>query len=162
MSSLTNPCRSVSWLGALVACLAAIAQPAFAAPVEPTMTEIMAEADDASRSFDTAQFRKDTLALDRMLSANMVYIRGSGEVSDRSGFIAAFASPDVAFEPFVLEDRRVISLGPTVVAVTADGTIRGTDNYVAFEDRFRFTDIFRKERGGWKVIFVQVTRKAKP
>ena len=114
--------------------------------------------DRFSHAFDDAQFRKDRPALDRMLAKDMVYIRGSGKMVGREAFLDAFADPAEQFEPFVITDRRLVTLGDGVVAVTADGTIRGTNKEGRFEDHFRFTDIFGHRGRGWQVVFVQVSR----
>lgn len=112
----------------------------------------------ASRAFDDAQYRKDVAALERMLAADLTYIRGSGEIAGREAFIATFSDPAVRFEPFEISNRKVVALAKTVAAVTAEGRITGTDGGVPFTDHFRFTDTFAWRNGEWKVVFVQVTR----
>ena len=113
-----------------------------------------------SHAFDDAQFRKDLVRLRQLLAPDMVYISGSGRVAGRDAFLAAFGDPAETFEPFVIADRRLVRLGADVVAVTADGTIKGKNASGTFEEHFRFTDIFRRRHGAWQVVFVQVSRKA--
>ena len=96
--------------------------------------------------------------LDHLLAKNMVYIRGSGEKVGREAFLAAFSDPSEQFEPFVITDRQLVQLGSGVVAVTANGTIRGSSGEGRFQDHFRFTDIFSHRKGRWQVTYVQVSR----
>jgi ketosteroid isomerase-like protein len=114
--------------------------------------------DAASRAFDDAQYRQDKAALDRMLAADMVYIRGSGARVGRMEFLAAFSDSAVVFDPFVITDREIIQLTADVAVVTAEGTITSTEAGQRVEDHFRFSDTFRRSRGVWQVVYVQVTR----
>jgi hypothetical protein len=114
----------------------------------------------ASQAFDEAQFRKDRNLLDQMLAADMRFIRGTGEMAGRDAFLNAFSDPTERFEPFVIERRETVKLGSDIVAVTADGTIRGTGRKGRFENRFRYTDIFRRRGSSWEVVYVQVTKNA--
>ena len=121
----------------------------------------MGRADDVekvSRKFDDAQFRKDLAAIDAMLAPDMVYITGRGRRVGRKEFLAAYADPTEKFAPFQIADRQLVNLEDNVVAVTGEGSISGTNASGAFSDHFRYTDIFRLDEAGWKVVFVQVTR----
>lgn len=115
--------------------------------------------DRLSQAFDDAQFHKDQGTLRRLLAPEMIYISGSGRLAGREAFLAAFNDPSEHYEPFVITDRRLVQLGDDVVAVTADGTIRGTNASGKLEERFRYTDVFRERMGKWQVAFVQVSRK---
>lgn len=114
--------------------------------------------DAASRAFDDAQFRKDRAAIGSFLAPDMVYIRGSAERVGRNEFLDTFSDPGVKFDPFVIKDRELVALSDDVVAVTAEGTITGTEAGKPFRDHFRFSDIFRRRGGKWEVIYVQVSR----
>lgn len=130
----------------------AFAQASLALPAEPGETIEM-----ASRAFDYAQFRHDRATLDRMLSADFRIVHGDGRIGDREEFMRGFADPKTVFEPFTIVDRVITPLGSDAVMVSADGTIRGTQDGKPFHDRFRYSDIFRSRNGRWEVAFVQVT-----
>lgn len=113
--------------------------------------------DAVSQAFDRAQFEKDGATLDCFLADDLVFIRGSGVQSDRQTFIDYFSDPNIVFEPFEISDREIRSLGDDVGIVFARATFRGVQDGEAFEDSFRYADIFERRRGLWRVIFVQVT-----
>ena len=124
-----------------------------------TARNLAPDVDDFSYAFDDAQFRKDRASLDRALAEEMVYIDSSGKIAGREAFIAKFDNSATQFEPFVITARSLVQLGADVIAVTADGVIRGTKGSDQFEARFRYTDIFRRRGTTWEVIFVQATPK---
>lgn len=94
-----------------------------------------------------------------MLAPDMIYINGSGTLAGRAAFLNAFSDRTERFEPFVIANRRLVPLGTDVVAVTADGAIRGTNAGGRFEEHFRYTDIFRRRGKAWQVVYVQVSRR---
>jgi ketosteroid isomerase-like protein len=128
---------------------------AFAAPVPETADPCL---DAVSHAFDEAQFRHDAGAIAAFLSPELVYVRGSGAAADKAAFVAGFADAGVAFDPFVIKDRRVIMLSPDAAVVAGDGLISGTEGGKRFTDHFRYADTFRREGGRWQVAYVQVTR----
>lgn len=111
-----------------------------------------------SRRFDDAQFRRDVAALRQYLASDMVYINGAGRVGGDVEFIAAFSGNGVTFEPFIITDRKLVMLSKDVGVVTADGTIKGTDNGKSFREHFRYSDTFALRKGRWQVVYVQVTK----
>lgn len=123
---------------------------------------LTAELLEAADAFDAAQFRKDADALDQWLAPDLVYIRGTGEISDRAAFIEAFSDPDLLFEPFVIRERSVHLLSSDVAVVSAEAEIVGLLRGSPFHDRFRYSDTFLKTPQGWRVRFVQVTRLVEP
>jgi len=110
-----------------------------------------------SATFDDAQFRHDVKTLDRLLAADFKFVRGSGKLTDRAGFIRGFADPEVKFDPFVITNRIFVPLGPDAAIVGGEGVIRGTDHGQTFEEHFRYADTFRRRGSGWEVAYVQVT-----
>ncbi len=122
-----------------------------AEPVDATLER-------ASHSFDAAQFQKNVPTLRQMLAPAMVFINGAGTFGGASDFVAGFSDPRLVFDPFVIEGRQWVRLGPGVATVTAVGTMAGTDANGRFSRRFRFSDTFARRGGRWQVVYVQVTR----
>jgi uncharacterized protein (TIGR02246 family) len=114
--------------------------------------------DAASHAFDDAQQRKDAEAIARFLTGDFRYVNGSGKLAGRDAFMAAFSDSQVQFDPFVIKDRSIISLGPDAAIVAAEATISGMDNGKRFSEHFRYADTFQRREGKWKVVYVQVTR----
>lgn len=119
--------------------------------------DIVAEVKAAAAEFDTAQLRGDRAAMDRFLSADFIFIRGSGKVADRNAFIEAFTDPDQKLEPFQITNPLALRLGDDTVLIGGDGVITGTAGGKPFAEHLRYADIFQWRDGRWQVIYVQVT-----
>lgn len=131
---------------------------ALISPTETGASVVDHSLDVTSRSFDDAQFRKDSNAIRRMVDPALVYISGSGRIGGAAEFLAAFSDPGVRFGTFRLDGRRVLKLSRDVGVVTGEGIITGTDRGVRFRDHFRFSDTFALRAGRWRPVYIQVTR----
>ncbi len=128
--------------------------PAAGAPQADGQAAIIAVAD----AFDRAQLDKDAAALDRMVSDDLVFIDGSGVRRDKTAFIAGWTDPAERYQPITLVDRTVTRLGSDAWIVGAEVTLKGVSNGQAFSSRFRFADTFRRTKGRWRAVHIQVTR----
>jgi len=120
--------------------------------------EIRAVAD----AFDAAQLRQDAVALDAMVAADLVFIDGSGKRLGKKEFIDGWTSPGDRFDPIVLTDRSITLLGEDGAVVSAETVLSGQSGGKRFASRFRYSDVFRRDGGGWKAVLIQVTRIAAP
>lgn len=130
----------------------AIATPVAAAPAGQDTLIAFADA------FDKAQLTKDGAALTGMVSDDLVFIDGSGKRLGKRDFIEGWSGADDSFEPVVLIDRTVTQLGPDAGIVSAETLLKGTSGGKAFTSRFRFSDTFRRIKGRWQAVHIQVTR----
>lgn len=127
---------------------------AAAAPQAEAPAAIVAFAD----AFDRAQLAKDGAALERMVADDLVFIDGSGARRDKKAFIAGWTGPGERYEPITLIDRTFTRLGPNAWIVGAEVTLKGTSDGKPFASRFRFADTFRRTKGQWRAVHIQVTR----
>ena len=125
-----------------------------AAPISTDSQSILAAAD----AFDTAQLTKDSAALDRMVTDDLVFIDGSGKRLGKTEFIAGWTAPGDQFDPINLIDRTVTLLGPDAGIVGAEVNLCGTSDGKLFCSRIRFADTFRRIGGRWQAVHIQVTR----
>ena len=130
------------------------AQPAIAEPKSPDEASLIEFAD----RFDQAQLRKDGAALERMVGDDLVFITGSGKRQGKREFIAGWTDPAETYEPITLTDRVITMLGPDAGIASAETVLRGTSGGKKFSSHFRFTDTFRRVRGKWQAVHIQVTR----
>lgn len=138
----------------LIAAAAVAAAPAPATAQSRSCAALIAFADD----FDRAQIAQDAAALDRMTSDALVFIDSSGMRRDKAAFIAGWTTPGDSYQPVALIDRTVTMLGSDAGIVSAEVTLRGISGGRPFASRFRFADAFRRIRGRWQAVFIQVTR----
>ncbi|WP_165356584.1 nuclear transport factor 2 family protein [Sphingosinicella sp. BN140058] len=128
------------------------------APASPMERELLAFAD----RFDRAQLTKDRAALETMVADDLVFVEGSGRRSGKAAFILGWMGPDERYDPIVLVDRVVVPLGPDAGIVGAETILRGVSAGKPFSSHFRFADTFKRVRGRWQVVHIQVTRIPAP
>jgi len=108
--------------------------------------------------FDQAQLKKNGAALETMIADDLVFITGSGKREGKKEFIAGWTDPQDTYDPIVLVDRIVTSLGPDAGMVSAETVLSGASGGKKFSSRFRYTDTFRRVGGEWRAVHIQVTR----
>ena len=111
----------------------------------------------AAAAFDQAQLHRDRAALERFLASDFVFVRGSGVVSDRDAFIAAFADPKTVLDPFTIQKPVFVALGAESGLVGGEVVLTGTEAGERFSEHIRYADIFARRDGRWQVIYTQVT-----
>jgi ketosteroid isomerase-like protein len=103
-----------------------------------------------------AGLRKDIAALEATTADDYLQIDVAGNVRDKATQMKRIASPEVKMESNTLDDMVVRVYGETAVVTgraTAVGTIRG-EPY----PRIRFTRVYVKLQGAWKVVLFQQTK----
>jgi ketosteroid isomerase-like protein len=144
-------------LPALLASCGSTTRAAPSAPAREPARDLVAEVRAAADEFDLAQVHGDRATLERYLASDFVFVRGSGKVSGRDSFLAAFTTPGDTLDPFELVDRKLIPLGRDAVIATAEVTLRGSESGERFEEHLRFADVYLFRDGRWQVVYVQVT-----
>jgi ketosteroid isomerase-like protein len=103
-----------------------------------------------------AGLRKDVAALDATTADDYLQIDMAGNVRDKATQMKRIASSEVNMESNTLDEMVVRVYGETAVVTgraTAVGTIRG-EPY----PRIRFTRVYVKQSGAWKVVLFQQTK----
>jgi ketosteroid isomerase-like protein len=103
-----------------------------------------------------AGLRKDVAALEAMTADDYLQIDMAGNVRDKATQMKRIASPEVKLDSNTLDDLVVRVYAETAVVTgraTAVGTIHG-EPY----PRIRYTRVYVKQDGQWKVILFQQTR----
>lgn len=139
----------------LLAAAAALAAPLSPAAPRAEATAAIARVADA---FDRAQLARDGATLDRMIADDLVFIDGSGARQDKKAFIAGWTAPGDRFDPITLVDRTFTPLGPDAWIVGAETTLTGVSDGKIFTSHIRFADTFRRTKGQWRAVHIQVTR----
>ena len=108
--------------------------------------------------FDRAQITKNRAALEQMVADDLVFIEATGKRTGKKNFIDGWTAPGDRYDPVVLVDRVVIPLDNDAFMVTAETTLTGMSDGKSFSSAFRFTDTFKRVKGEWRVVHIQVTR----
>jgi ketosteroid isomerase-like protein len=119
--------------------------------------EMPADLAAAVAAFDQAQIAGDRAELERLVADDYVLIGSDGVVQNKAQFIADFTSPNFRIQPFTVEEPVVRHYGDT--AVTAGRVaLSGTSSGTPFTVNLRFSDVWVKRDGVWRVAFAQTTR----
>lgn len=138
------------------------AAPALAADATmPSYPGVPADLARAAIAFDRAQVKADAAALKDLLADDYLLINSQDQRETKAQFIADYTAPGFTMDPFSIDDQviKVWSDGAILGgAVTATGLSEGKP----YSIRLRFTDVWAKRDGKWRVIFTHANRVAKP
>jgi hypothetical protein len=119
-------------------------------------------ADLAARvhAYDDAQIKGDEAALDDLLADDYVLVNSRGQRQSKTDLIRDYTKPGFKLEPFTIEEPVELAWSDGAV-MGGVATLRGVDEGQAFEVRLRFSDIWAKRRGQWRVIYTHASRDPK-
>jgi ketosteroid isomerase-like protein len=98
-----------------------------------------------------AQIHADATALDRIYAADFIGIGPSGTVRTKGQVISDFTSGDLKFQSITTDDVRVRVYGNTAVE-TGQSTMIGQDRGKAVPRDNRFTRVWIKQAGRWRLV----------
>jgi len=119
-------------------------------------------ADLAARvhAYDDAQVKGDKAALEDLLADDYVLVNSRGQRQSKVDLIRDYTKPGFRLEPFTIEEPVELAWSDGAV-MGGVATLRGVDDGQAFEVRLRFSDIWAKRRGQWRVIYTHASRDPK-
>ena len=98
-----------------------------------------------------AQIGADAAALDRIYANDFIGIGPSGTVRTKAQVIADFTSGDLKFQSITTDDVQVRVYGNTAVE-TGRSTMIGQDKGKAVPRDNRFTRVWIKQQGRWRLV----------
>jgi ketosteroid isomerase-like protein len=98
-----------------------------------------------------AQIHADVAALKRIYADDFIGVGPSGTVRTKPQVISDFTSGDLKFQSITTEDVRVRVYGNAVVE-TGLSTMDGQDKGKAVPRDTRFTRVWVKEHGSWRLV----------
>ena len=98
-----------------------------------------------------AQIGADRVALDRLYAEDFIGIGPSGTVRTKPQVIADFTSGELKFQSITTDDVRVRVYGNTAVE-TGRSTMIGQDKGKTVPQENRFTRVWVKQRGHWRLV----------
>jgi hypothetical protein len=139
------------------AVLALITAPASAGM--PSYPGVPADLEKAAIAFDRAQVKADGAVLRDLLADDYLLINSQDQRESKAQFIGDYTAAGFTMDPFTIDDQ--------VIKIWADGAILGgavtaTDMSYGkpYSIRLRFTDVWAKRGGKWRVIFTHANRVA--
>ena len=111
--------------------------------------------EEAIRKLDNeriqAQIHADATALDRIYAADFIGVGPSGRVRTKPQVILDFTSGDLKFQSITTDDVQVRVYGNTAVE-TGRSTMNGQDKGNAVPHDTRFTRVWIKQHGRWRLV----------
>lgn len=111
------------------------------------------------RELMQAGIKRDIQVLDRAVADDYTYTAPDGMVMNRSQARAVFMSGDYVIESGDLDDMKVRIYGDTAV-VTGRSTEKSKYKGQDVSGQYRWTDVFVKQGGRWRVVATHVSRIA--
>ena len=100
-----------------------------------------------------AQYQNDKTAYDQLLSADLTFIGTSGSFRDKTGFIASRKDSWIPrSETYTYSEMTVRFYGSAAIVTGREAT---TGTGVAFQGRF--THVWAKRQGRWRLVAIQRT-----
>jgi ketosteroid isomerase-like protein len=108
-------------------------------------------------AYDQAQVKGDKAALEDLLADDYVLVNSRGQRETKAELVHDYTKPGFKLEPFVVEDpvELVWNDGAVMGGVAR---IKGVDDGQAYDVRLRFSDIWAKRGGKWRVIYTHASR----
>lgn len=125
-----------------------------------TANKIPADLAARVRAYDDAQIKGDRAALDDLLADDYVLVNSRGQRQSKADLIRDYTRPGFKLEPFTVEEPVELAWSDGAV-MGGVATLRGVDDGQAFEVRLRFSDIWAKRRGQWRVVYTHASRDPK-
>jgi hypothetical protein len=141
-------------------CVAVLGSVATFALADAAPTKIPADLAARVHAYDDAQIKGDEAALEDLLADDYVLVNSRGIRQKKADLIADYTKPGFRLEPFTIEEPvELVWKDGAVMGGVA--TLRGVDDGQSFEVRLRFSDIWAKRQGKWRVIYTHASRDPK-
>ncbi len=140
----------------IAAALAALLPLASSAQNQPKTSKAEREILALNREWADAMVRGDRAALDRIFSDDLIVTSGDGALRDKKGEMGD-GGPDIKTYFFNTEDLRVRVYKEAAVVT---GHAKWRINYKGrdIDNERRYTSVYVKEKGRWRMVALQVTR----
>lgn len=115
-------------------------------------TELREQADE----WDRAIVRKDLKAISQNMAESFQHIDSQGRLSDKADFLAGITSEKLVIQPYEPQHVEIRFYGNAAL-ITGTTRLHGSYDGKPFETHYRYTDVYAREAGTWRVVGVQTT-----
>ncbi|MFN7120168.1 MAG: nuclear transport factor 2 family protein [Saprospiraceae bacterium] len=105
-----------------------------------------------------AQMQRDTVALQQLLTDDLLYIHSNALVETKTAFINSISNNKIIYEVVQREgSAQIRTYGKTGIS---NGIVlaKGVNNGTPFDIRIRYTAVYHKQKGAWRLASWQSTR----
>ncbi len=107
-------------------------------------------------AWDLAIIHKDRKAIEANISARFMQIGSDGNKADKPGFVATLMDERLSISPYTVEDFQIRVFGEAAL-LTGTTDMHGSWSGKPFTSHYRYTDVYVRENGKWRVVNVQTT-----
>lgn len=105
-----------------------------------------------------AQLASDVAALDRLIDDDLLFAGPDGELATKADDLAAHRDGVIRISAHEPEEVRVRRVGEDVAVVSLRARLRGEFGGAAFAGTFRYTRVWTRSRGQWRIVAGQVAQ----
>jgi ketosteroid isomerase-like protein len=138
----------------MVAVTLLLATPTYGAVIPPDLAR-------AVRQYDEAQVRGDRVALNRLLADDYLLINSRGQRETKTQLIDDYTAPGFTLEPFKVE-QPVEKVWHDAAIMGGVATLAGKNAGQPYKVRLRFTDVWARRAGHWRVIYTHASKEPAP
>lgn len=132
-----------------------------AASILPVIAQAPSAAEREVRAVEEQRYKamlqSDLATLEKVLADDLLYVHSSGALDDKKSFVAALKSGSVRYKKIAPEDQRVRIAG-TLAVVTGKSSVEVERDGKPQSFRLRFTAVYEKTSGSWRLSAWQTTR----
>jgi len=110
---------------------------------------------------NAAIVKPDLAFLERVLDKDYVHYRPHGDVENRAQYLEDRKNGSVDFDSLVADEIKVRVYGDTAI-VTYRSTAKGKDKDGPIDEQRRWTRVFVRKNGQWKLVQAQGTTIKEP
>jgi ketosteroid isomerase-like protein len=111
---------------------------------------------EAMEALARAELERDVATLRRMIHDDFLGMDPAGAPLTKEHVVDTYGSGLFVLQTLVVEEQNIRVLGGTGV-VTAQSTMRGRTPEGEFEQRYRFTDVYVRDGGQWRLFASHLT-----
>jgi ketosteroid isomerase-like protein len=113
--------------------------------------------DAAVRAYDQATVRNDVATLAQLVADDYMLVNSDSSLQDKQSYLQDFKVPGFKLDPYVLEQPARRAWGSTAL-VTGVVKLSWTLEGQRHARRLRIAHVWRKQEGGWRLAYTQLTR----
>ena len=113
------------------------------------------------KDLEAALVKTDMAFLEKVLDQDYSHFRPHGNVENHAQYLEDRKTGQVVFDSLVADDIKVRVFGDTAI-VTYRSTAKGKDQDGAIDEQRRWTRVFVRKNGQWKLVHGQGTTIQKP
>jgi ketosteroid isomerase-like protein len=132
-----------------------------AQPQSQSQRDVVEEIKKVDRDRIQAQVNADAVALDRIYADDFIGIGPSGTLRTKKEVLADFASGSLKFQSITTDDVRIRVYGDAAVE-TGLSTMKGQDAEKVVPEVNRFTRVWIKQGGRWRLVANHYSNLVKP